>query len=300
MLYNHRMRKYLLLLAIMFLTVSCSTASLSDTMSNVWSKISPFSKDDDESKRLDALETEIEGKGRTLIASGHPDYPPVMWREGDYIAGVGTDILKLAFEGRDITVDSKFRGSWREVLENAKEGGIDAIVGMYITEERRRAFEFSVPYMKDPVVIFVAKDKVFPFKKWDDLKGKRGTSVVGDGYGQEFDRFIARNLTVTRALKAEDSFKKLLSGDADYFICAMYSGLLEAQKLDISDKIEYLPTYAVAESLYIAVSKKSKYLKYLPEINKRIEALTKDGAIDKLIDEKRASYMEAVKTKGGK
>jgi polar amino acid transport system substrate-binding protein len=310
MLYNHRMRKYLIILAIIFLTVSCSTvkdtmSSAKDSVSNLWDKIKPFKDNNEEaSKRLDALEAETGGgaadKAITLIASGHPDYPPIMWQEGDYIAGVGTEVLKLAFEGLNTTVDSTFQGSWRQVLDKAASGEIDAIVGAYTTDERRKTLEFSVPYMKDPVAIFVARDKAFPFKKLVDLAGKRGTSTVGDGFGPEVDKFIAQKLTVTRALTAEDNFNRLLSGEADYFICAMYSGLLEAEKLGISDKIEYLPTYAVNESVHIAMSKKSKYLKYMPEINKKIESLIKDGTVDKLIDEKKASYLEAFKARGRK
>jgi polar amino acid transport system substrate-binding protein len=304
MLYNHRMRKFIILLAIVFLTASCSTTSFKESMSNAWEKINPFKDDTEEaSKRLDAIE-EVIGKGtapdktKTLTASGHPDYSPVMWREGEYMAGVGTEVLKLACEGLDINVESEYQGSWRQVLDKAAAGQIDAIVGMYMTDERQKDFAFSLPYMKDPVVVFVAKDKAFPFKKYNDLAGKRGTSTVGDSFGSEFDKFIAQKLTVTRALTAEENFNRLLSGEADYFICAMYSGLLEAQKMDISDKIEYLPTKATAENLYIALSKKSRHLKLLPQINKKIEALVKEGTVDKLIDEKKGSYLEALKGTG--
>ena len=310
MLYNHRMRKYLIILAIIFLTVSCSTvkntmSSVEESISNWWGKVTPFKDDTEEvSKRLDALEREIGGKeadkGIILVASGHPDYPPVMWREGDYIAGVGAEVLKLAFEALDISVDSQFQGSWRQVLEKAANGQIDAIVGTYMTDEREKYLEFSVPYMKDPVVIFVAKGKAFPFLRYDDLVGKRGTSAVGDSFGPEFDKFIARKLIVTRALTIEDNFNRLLSGDADYFICSKHSGLLEAEKLGISDKIESLLTDATAENLYIALSRKSRFVKYMPDINKKIETLVKDGTVDKLIDEKRAAYLDAFKTRGVK
>jgi polar amino acid transport system substrate-binding protein len=306
MLYNHWMRKYLIILAIIFLTVSCGTvkntiSSVENSISNWWGKVTPFKDDSEElNRRLNALEREIEGKGAALNASGHPDYPPVMWREGDYIAGVGAEVLKLAFEGLDISVQPGYQGSWRQALERAADGQIDAIVGAYMTDERKKSLEFSVPYMKDPVVIFVAKGKAFPFWRYDDLVGKRGTSAVGDGFGPEFDKFIAQKLTATRALTVEDNFNRLLSGEADYFICAMHSGLIEAEKLGVSDKIEYLFTNATAENLYIAISKKSRYVKYMPEINKKIETFVNDGTVDKLIDEKRAAYLDALKTGGGK
>ncbi len=294
MLYNHRMRKFIILLAVVFLAASCSsTGSLKDPIASIWNKIKPFKDDKEISKRLDALEEEAgSDKGTTLSASGHPDYPPVMWQEGDYIAGVGTEVLKLALEELSIGVDSIFQGSWRQVLERATDGQIDAVVGVYITEERKKAFEFSAPYMKDPVVIFVAKGNSFPYAKYEDLIGKRGARTVGDSFGPEFDKFIVRKLAVTSAFTVEDNFDRLLSGEADYFVCSMQLGLLEADRLGITHKIEYLPTNVVSENLYIAISKNSKYVKYMPEINKKIEALIKDGAIDKLIEEKRTAYLE--------
>jgi len=297
------MRKYIILLAIVFLTASCSSAgSFKDTVSDWWDKIKPFKDNNKEmSKRLDALEGEAgSDRGATLTASGHPDYPPAMWQEGDYIVGVGTEVLKLALEDLGMGVDSDFQGSWRQVLEGAADGKIDAVVGVYMTEERKKTLEFSMPYMEDPVVVFVAKGKAFPYAKYDDLAGKRGARTVGDSFGPDFDKFMARKLTVTSSLTAEDNFNKLLSGDADYFVCAMRSGLLEAEKLGIADKIEYLPTNVTSENLYIAMSKGSRYAKYLPEINKKIEVLIKDGTVDKLIDEKRTAYLEQFRTMGKK
>ncbi|MCX5810961.1 MAG: transporter substrate-binding domain-containing protein [Proteobacteria bacterium] len=234
---------------------------------------------------------------KTIIATGHPEYPPVMWQEGDNIVGVGPEIVKMAFGEIGITVDSKFKGSWTQVQEGIKEGAIDMMVGIYMTAQYKTFMNYSVPYMKDPVVIFVEKDKTFPYKKWDDLIGKKGTTTIGDSFGKEFDKFIAGKLTISRFLKAEDNFNKLLSAEADYFISALYSGLVEAEKLGISDKIEYLPAYATAEMFYISISKESKFIRYLPQINEKIEKLVKDGTVDKLIDEKMKYYLEGIKGK---
>lgn len=294
------MRKCSVFIIIIALAASCSTSSFSDKISSIW----PFSNDKKEalesSKRLDAVEARIKGedatsdKTKTLFASGHPEYPPIMWQEGDRIVGVGPEIIRMVFEELGVTVDSAFKGSWAQVQEAAKEGDIDAIVGIYRTEKRRQFYAYSDKYAKDPVVIFVAKDKAFPYKGWGDLIGKRGATTVGDSYGEEFGKFIASKLTVTSSVKVEDNFKKLLSGEADYFIFALYLGLFEAEKLGVSDKVEYLPTYAAAEDFHIAISKKSKYLTYLPEINKKIEAFILDGTIDKLVDEKMKYYMEGI------
>ena len=298
------MRKYLALLFIIAFIASCSTGSISEKASDLWKKISPFSKDDEaaeQSKRLDELEAKIAGAGRpsdktkTLVASGHPEYPPAMWREGEQIVGVGPEILKIIFEESEIAVDSTYQGSWEQVKESAKEGDIDVIAGIYSTEERKKYLDYSIPYMKDAVVIFTAKGKAFPYAKWDDLIGKRGTAVVGDSFGREFDNFSTKKLTVTEFVTVEESFKKLLSGEVDYFLSALYLGLFEAERLGLSDKVEYLPTYVMENDLCIAVSKKSKYRTLLANINEKLAKLIKDGAIEKLIDEKTKGYKASTK-----
>jgi polar amino acid transport system substrate-binding protein len=235
---------------------------------------------------------------KTVIVSGHPEYPPVMWQEGDDIIGVGPEILKMAFDELGITVQSKFKGPWTQVEKGIKDGDIDVVAGIYITAQRKTFMEYNtIPYMKDPVVIFVAKNKTFPYKKWDDLIGKKGTTTIGDSFGKELDKFIAGKLTISRYLKIDDNFNQILSGEADYFISAMYSGLVGAEKLGISNNIEYLPVFVTAETFYIAISKESKFLRYLPQLSEKIEKLVKDGTVDRLIDEKMKYYMEGISGK---
>lgn len=241
------------------------------------------------------LVSNIAHAAKTIMASGHPDYPPVMWQEGNNIVGVGPEIARIAFEDLGIIVDSVYKGSLTQVENAVKEEDIDIITGIYMTEQRKEFMEYSVPFMKDPVVIFVIKGKGFPYNKWDDLAGKKGLTTIGDSFGNDFDSFISKNLTISRSIRAKDNFDKILSGEADYFISAMYSGLIEANKLGISEKIEYLPTYATSETFYISMFKKSKFIRYMPQLNEKIEKLIKDGTIDRLIDEKMKYYLEGKK-----
>jgi polar amino acid transport system substrate-binding protein len=137
---------------------------------------------------------------KIIEVSGHPEYPPVMWQEGDNIVGVGPEIVKMVFDDLGITVNSKFKGSWTKVEKGIKEGDIDVLAGVYMTAQRKSFMDYSIPYMKDPVVIFVARGQAFPYKKWDDLIGKNGTTTIGDSFGKDFDKFIANKLTISRSL----------------------------------------------------------------------------------------------------
>lgn len=235
----------------------------------------------------------------TLVASGHPEYAPIMWKEGNNIIGAGPELVKLLFKDLNVTVKTPYSGDWNKVQQEAKEGRVDVLVGLYMTEDRKAFFEYSNPYAKDPVVAFVAKGKGFPYSKWDDLVGKKGVTTVGDSFGQAFDRFLAEKLTVTRSATVEESFSRLLKGRADYFIYAMYSGLFEADKLGMTNKVELLSKEVCVENWYIGISKKSPYVKYLPQINKKLDELINNGTVDRLIEKYGSQYRKSIAKKKG-
>ena len=136
--------------------------------------------------------------GQTLTVSGHPEYPPVMWKQDNKIIGVGPELLELAMKPLGIAVKCPYKGGWSTVQNDLKIGSLDALVGVYMTEERKAYMEFSAPFMKAPVVIFVAKGKASSFEKWDDLIGRKGGSTAGDSFGKAFDAFINSKLDVRR------------------------------------------------------------------------------------------------------
>jgi polar amino acid transport system substrate-binding protein len=234
------------------------------------------------------------GASETLIASGHPEYAPIMWKENNAIVGAGPEIVRLIFKDLNVTVKTPYVGDWDKVQQEAKEGRVDVLVGLYMTQDRKAFFEYSNPYAKDPVVVFVAKGKAFPYDKWDDLIGKKGTTTVGDSFGQAFDKFLTEKLTVTRSEKVEENFSKLLKGRADYFIYAMYSGIFEADKLGLAKKVELLPKEVCVENWYIGISKKSPYVKYLPQINKKLDELINNGTVDRLIEKYGSQYRKSI------
>src|SRR6202047_4469075 len=116
----------------------------------------------------------------SLTITGHPEYPPIGYRDGP--------------------VQSKYTGSWAEAQTAARDGKVDIIFGIYFNDERATYLEYVRPaFLIDPVVVMVAKSKAFPFRGRQDLIGKKGVTNAGESYGSEFDSFIAQKLTVSRS-----------------------------------------------------------------------------------------------------
>lgn len=232
----------------------------------------------------------------TLIASGHPNQPAFSWVEEkgteEKILGIGAELTKLIFNDFGINVDSKYVGNWKRVLYNAEYGDIDVVVAVYINDKRKTYMDYpSSPYMLNSSVIWVRKGNEFPFEKWEDLIGKTGTAVIGEKFSVQFDEFIkSANLEIQRIPDFIHSLRKLEKGRVDYMPFSLMAGRLQIKKLGYEGKIINLSTPIYSGDVYLSMSKKSKFCKYLPQVEKSIQKYKVDGTIGRLIEKSIEDY----------
>ncbi len=230
--------------------------------------------------------------GETIVVSGHPEYPPFMYRSGTEIIGVGLEIVKKVFEEElGIEVQSKFVGNWKRCLMLAEKGEIDLVVAAYNNDDRKEYLHFTRnPISQDTLSVFVAKGKEFPFMNWDDLIGKRGVSTIGDSQGQEFDDFLNNNnIKLERVKHRVQNFKKLIFDRADFYPGGKYatSIILERNKEELKKmggEIVELPNPLNVIYLHIAISKTSKFTKYLNKLDESLKKFSENGATEKLLN----------------
>jgi len=235
---------------------------------------------------------------------GDPDYPPFTYIKrlegtepatGQEIKGVAPDILRMIFGELGIKVDSSYVGNWKRCQYNVENGDVDILMVAYITEERKKyAVYTETPLAQDPQAVFVWKGKEFKFEKWDDLKGKRAGLPLGSSVGKEFDEFLEKNTVVERVPEYLNNYKKMELGRIDFEPGGLYAGLIRIKKLGYEGKVVPLSNPINTESLYLPISKKSKYLKYLPELEKGLKKLSEDGTVERLIKEHIDKYSKDV------
>ena len=228
-----------------------------------------------------------------LIISGNPEYPPITWRENNTIVGVSAELAKMIFTELGVPFEIKYTGPWSRVQANAMIGKIDMISSAYINPERKTYLDFTIPFMVDPVSVFVKKGKPFPFNKWTDLIKKKGNTVRGESYGDEFDEFIEDKLDVDRVSTTILNFRKLEAERIDYAIIGLYPGLASASINGFENKIEVLPHYILTANFYMAFSKKSKFKYLLPKVNEILQRLKNEGAIEKLVKKYQKYYKDS-------
>lgn len=217
-------------------------------------------------------------------ATGHPNWPPFSWQQGDNIIGIGVELTELVFKDLGLAVSSTARGNWKRAQAQVAHGDADVLVAAYRTSERDKVMAYPAqPFMDDANVLWVAKGKAFPFHRWSDLIGKKGTAMLGESYGEAFDRYIKDKLQVEWVNSPAQSFGKLELGRADYYPFSLYGGQIQVRQFGFEGRIEHLPEVLSTEGTYIAISRKSRFIKYLPQIEASISRMRADGTIDRLV-----------------
>ena len=222
-----------------------------------------------------------------LVVTGHHFYPPVAWSSGGKVVGAAPELVaRIATSLGVAKVTSKDFGSWEKAQAAARSGEADVIVGIYRNTERMEWLEyFEPPFMVDPVSVVVRADAPFRYAEWSDLKGRKGVTGVGESYGNQFDNYMARALTVTRVPGIDKAFAALLDGTADYAIVAFYPGRDAARKQGLFEKVVFLPKTIVNADMFVAFSKKSKCLPALREgFAKALKAAVAGGKVNELLD----------------
>jgi polar amino acid transport system substrate-binding protein len=223
---------------------------------------------------------------RSLTITGHPEYPPIGYKEGERIVGAGATLVERIAGELKIPVQSKYTGSWAEAQAAARDGKVDIIFGIYFNDERAAYLDYVRPaFLIDPVVVMVPKGKTFAFGGRQDLVGKKGVTNAGESYGSDFDGFMAQKLAVARSNGTGEAFKDLLSGKADYMIVGLYPGLAAAAQAGVKNQVEPLKTQLLKADMFIAFSNKSPCLSQVEAFGRKVDAMRRNGTIKTILQD---------------
>ncbi len=221
-----------------------------------------------------------------IMATGHPQYPALAYKDGDAIVGAVPTLVETIAKQINVPLESKAMGSWADAQAAARDGKADMIFGVYYNDERAQYLDYVQPaFMFDDVAIFVAKGKSFPFTGQDDLIGKKGVTNEGESYGNEFDTFMKAKLDVARVDGIDNAFKDLLAGKAEYLIAGYYPGTAEAAKAGLKDQVEVLDQALLTAEMFVAFSKKSPCRSLAEKFGQGITELTTDNSFDAMVTE---------------
>lgn len=193
-----------------------------------------------------------------IVVTGNADYPPLLWVNPDddsRLVGAAVELLERALEPSGIHVDALHVGNWQQAQQEVRSGRVDMLAGSFLTPERFAEVDYVYPpYMEIPSVIFVRRGEAFPYSGWDDLRGKRGSSLSGNSFGAAFDTYAADHLNIAAMPSVEQAFEQLLGGKVDYLIHERHQGLALAAQGNILEQLDMLEGSLINEQLYYSIS----------------------------------------------
>jgi polar amino acid transport system substrate-binding protein len=192
-----------------------------------------------------------------LVATGNPEYAPYLWRDPEKpntLVGANADLMQWLSKEINIPSETVYAGSWARVQEQVRAGKVDLIAGAFLTVPRLEYMDYFYPVFRATrTVIWTRKQDRFTYKKWDDLRGRKGLTVINNSFGDAFDRYAKANLKLDAVPMLEQAYRMLSVGRVDYVIYEEDPGMAFAAML----KYEDFTTSKVAvsnEGLYLTMS----------------------------------------------
>ena len=149
-----------------------------------------------------------------------PDYPPIIFKQNDEVAGVEADLAFHLAEGLGKSVEF-VELRWDKQIPALMDGSIDIIMsGMSITDARKARIDFTAPYLRSGLVTMMRSEDTDKFNSLQAIRESHSTvGVVAGTTGETFARKNFPNaLSIIAFPKASDAVYLLKNMKIDLVI----------------------------------------------------------------------------------
>lgn len=121
------------------------------------------------------------------------DSPPYYYQEHDEYKGLYVEQAKALADLVDCQITT-IKAPWGRSLRSLKDGKIDLMANMSITEERKEFLRFLGPHHFENIVLVVSKDSDFEINSHEDLLNLPGKIAIEKDafYGEALEQLVAR------------------------------------------------------------------------------------------------------------
>lgn len=240
------------------------------------------------SQQTDSSWADIQAKGHFILGLDD-SFPPMGFHDENTDEIVGFDIdlarecaVKLSkYAGKEITVKIQPL-VWDFIAEELNTKKVDVIWnGCTITDERKKKFDFTKPYLDNEQVVVVLASS--PIQSLDDLKGKKMGIQGGSSAIEALDKHPEVKDSLSELVEFSDNTKALMDLDTNR---------LDAVTLDVVVFAEYnlkkpntyrrLDTALGAEQFGVGIRKSDVTFK--EQLQKALDECESDGTTQKLKD----------------
>ncbi|MGM9491018.1 substrate-binding periplasmic protein [Ideonella sp. YS5] len=196
-----------------------------------------------------------------LVASGNPEYPPYLWRDPDNegrLIGANAELMQWLSKEIGVPIDVQYSGPWGRVQEETRLGHLDLIAGAFFTLPRTEYMDYFHPAFHETrsVIWTRGNNNALKFRRWSDLVGLQGVTVINNSFGEEFDRYAKDKLHINQVASLEQAIQIVQNSRADYLVYEDSPGQAFLARRNIAD-VKMLGDPVARENLYLTISHRS-------------------------------------------
>ena len=213
-------------------------------------------------------------QGRTLTVATDATWPPMeMVDTSKNIVGFDIDLMKAIAKEAGVEVVFK-NTAWDGIFGGLDAGKYDAIISsVTITDERKKQYDFSEPYINIGQILVVPKT-VKNVKTLSDMKGKKVGAQIGTTGAFEVKK--ASGVELKTYDEVGLAFEDMAAGRINGVVCDEPTAANFAlQRAEYKEKFQIVGETFTKESYGIVVKKGNKEL--LDLLNKGIAAVKSKG-----------------------
>ncbi|MGC0155225.1 substrate-binding periplasmic protein [Chromobacterium vaccinii] len=218
------------------------------------------------------------GESLMLAAS---EYPPYMSPRMDN-GGVAVAIVREAFRRAGYPVKTVYL-PWARAVNEAHDGHLDGIVGLWTTPERKRDFLFSQAFLDNHIGFFKRRDEAIRYRTLADLKAYTVGTVRGYANSEAFER---AGLKTDETLSDSSNLAKLAAHHIDLALIdrGVANYLLGGSQAALAGKLEWLPPAVVVYPMHLGIARRQPQAeKRIADFNRALETMRQDGTLDKML-----------------
>ena len=188
-------------------------------------------------------------EGVRIIVGTETDYPPYSFSDNGEPAGFNVELTQAIAKVMGLDVKIAMR-PWGEIRQSLVDRRIQAISGMFYSEERARRVDFSPPFTIVQHAIFARRGSR-AVHSMEELRGKDLIVMRGDiMHDYVWEDNLAGKLVVAETQAA--ALRLLASGKHDYALVAKLPGLYWVRELKLTNLVTVGPPLRPSQCCFAA------------------------------------------------
>lgn len=186
-----------------------------------------------------------------------PEFAPFEYLENGQYSGMASDYLELLSQRLNLRMEVVEGLSWAEVIDSAKQGKIDVLPAVGLTQERLEYLNYTDPYLRFHRVIVTREQSPF-IAGLNDIRSLRVAVQANSSHQGYLQENSDIKPIVYPSLQA--SLMAVSGGEVDAFVGNVASSTYWIRKLNLNNLKIAAPVSNDMQSLHFAVSKQSPEL----------------------------------------